>query len=63
MEAADQALGRAMLAVTVEAVGAEVGKDDGALQHAEDGDQDFVRDPSATPQVSTARLNSPKVIG
>ena len=39
VEAADQALGGAMLGDAVEVVGAEVGKSDGTLQHAEGDDQ------------------------
>lgn len=42
IEAADQALGGAMLVDAVEVVGTEIGE--GALQHVEDGDQDLVRD-------------------
>jgi len=44
VEAADQALGGAMLVDAVEVVGAEVGKGDGALQHVEGGNQYLVRD-------------------
>jgi len=44
IEAADQALGGAMLVDTVEVVGAEVGEGDGTLQHVEGGDRDLVRD-------------------
>ena len=44
VEAADQALGGAVLVDAVEVVGAEVGDGDGALQHVESGDQDLVRD-------------------
>jgi len=44
VEAADQPLGGAVLVDAVEAVGAEVGEGDGALQHVEGSDQDLVRD-------------------
>ncbi len=44
VEAADQALGGAVLVDAVEVIGAEVGEGDGALQHAEGGDEDLVRD-------------------
>src|SRR5918993_3955501 len=57
VEAADQALGGAVLVDAVEVVGAEVGEGDGAPQHVEGGDQDLVRDgdgrllgPHARPQ-------------
>jgi hypothetical protein len=44
VEAADQALGGAVLVGTVGVVGAEVGEGGGAPQHVEGSDQDLVRD-------------------
>jgi len=44
VEAADQALGGAMLVDAVEVIDTEVGEGDGALQHVGGGDQDLVRD-------------------
>src|SRR5215210_8391181 len=44
VEAADQALGRAMLVDAIEVVGAEVDEGNGALQHVEHRREDLVRD-------------------
>jgi len=55
VEAADQALGGAMLVDAVEVIGAEVGEGDGALQHVEGGDQDLVRDGDGRPLRAHAR--------
>src|SRR5215218_11224370 len=44
VEAADQALGGAVLVDAVDVIGTEVGEGDGALQHVEGSDQDLVRD-------------------
>jgi len=42
VEAADQSSGRAVLVDVVEVVAAEIGEDDAALEHMDDGNQDLV---------------------